>query len=161
MSVDVETIVREYLPDVIHMSLATSRDNKPWICEVHFAYDENLNLYFRSLTSRRHSQEIADNPKVAGNIVRQHQPGEYPLGVYFEGTAELLEAGDEQNKAFACLDGRFNSGNRILEEAQNPAGHQFYKVIVDSWYVFGKFDEEGGKKHDLEWNGNKKADDKD
>lgn len=151
--VDVEKVVREYLPEVIHMSLATSKDGKPWVCEVHFAYDGNLNLYFRSTTSRRHSQEIAANPKVAGNIVRQHQPGEYPLGVYFEGTAKLLEAGEEQDKAFECLNGRFNIGRKILEEAQNPDGHQFYKIAVDSWYVFGKFDEEGGKKHKLEWSG--------
>ncbi len=66
---DVEKIIREYIDKTIHLSLATSSDNKPWVCEVHFAYDEQLNLYFRSLKSRRHSQEIAKNPNVAGNII--------------------------------------------------------------------------------------------
>lgn len=51
------------------MSLATSADNKPRVCEVYFVYDTDLNFYFRSKTSRRHSQEIAKNPYVSANIV--------------------------------------------------------------------------------------------
>lgn len=149
---DVEKLVREHIEATVHMSLGTSKDNKPWVCEVHFAYDEDLNLYFRSLTSRRHSQEIATNPKVAGNIVRQHALGEYPTGVYFEGTAELLGPGESQNKAFECINTRLKAGDDILDEAQNPDGHQFYKITVKNWYVFGKFDGEGGKKYTLEWN---------
>jgi uncharacterized protein YhbP (UPF0306 family) len=154
MQVDVEKIVREYLPDIIHMSLATSKDNKPWVCEVHYAFDDDLSLYFRSLTSRRHSQEIVDNSSVAGNIVRQHQPGEYPLGVYFEGTASLLEPGPDQDKAYDVLNNRFKSGEKVLKEAQNPDGHQFYKIEVRSWYVFGNLDGSGGKKYELSWPSN-------
>ncbi|HSX35621.1 MAG TPA: pyridoxamine 5'-phosphate oxidase family protein [Patescibacteria group bacterium] len=153
MEVDVEKVIREYLPQVIHMSLGTSKDNKPWVCEVHFAWDDDLNVYFRSLTSRRHSQEIAENPNVAGNVVKQHQPGEYPLGVYFEGTAQKLDAGPEQQKAFECIDKRFQLGDKILEDAKNPEGHQFYKITVVNWYVFGKLDDEGGKKYKLPWRG--------
>ena len=153
---DIEKIIRDYLPQIVHMSLATTKGNKPWVCEVHFAYDDDLNLYFRSLTSRRHSQEIAENPSVAGNIVKQHALSEYPLGVYFEGTAQHLEPGDEQNKAFACINDRLKAGDGILEEAKRPDGHQFYKISVDTWYVFGKLDDEGGKKYELKWNGGQK-----
>ncbi len=153
MQVDVEKIVREYLPDVIHMSLATSKDNKPWVCEVHYAFDEDLNLYFRSTTDRRHSQEIADNPSVAGNIVRPHSIGEYPLGIYFEGTARILTPGEDLDIAFYCLNERFKIGKEKLEEAKDPSGHQFYKIAAENWYVFGKLDDEGGKKYKLEWHG--------
>ncbi len=149
MEVDVEKIIREYLPDVVHMSLATSKDNKPWVCEVHFACDDDLNLYFRSLTSCRHSQEIANNPNIAGNIVKQHQLGVSPVGIYFEGIARLLEAGDEQNKAFKSLSKRLQFGEEKLEEAKDPNGHQFYKIIVENWYVFGDLDGEGAKKYAL------------
>ncbi len=48
---DVEKVIREYLPKVIHMSLATCVDNRPWVCEVHFVYDDDLNLYWRSTRS--------------------------------------------------------------------------------------------------------------
>lgn len=152
---DIEKVIRDYLPQIVHMSLATSKDNKPWVCEVHFAYDDNLNLYFRSLASRRHSQEIAANSNVSGNVVRQHELGEYPLGVYFEGTAEMLQAGDEQNKAFELIKARLKASDDILTEAQDPDGHQFYKITVTNWYVFGKLDDTGGKKQQLKWNDSK------
>jgi len=156
MSVDLEKTVRENLDNTVHMSLGTSKDNTPWVCEVHFAYDKDLNLYWRSKPSRRHSQDIAANPNVAGNIVRQHALGEYPLGVYFEGTAELLGS-DEQQVAYECLSQRLGLGEKILEDAAQEDGHKFYKVTVKNWYVFGKLEEEkGGQKYQLNWNGNKK-----
>ncbi len=78
---DVEKVIREYIADLYHLSLATSSNDSPWVCEVHFAYDDDLNLFFRSLASRRHSQEIKDNSHVAGNIVRQHSLADTAVGV--------------------------------------------------------------------------------
>jgi uncharacterized protein YhbP (UPF0306 family) len=150
---NIEQVVRDNIDNTIHMSLATTRDNHPWVCEVHFAYDDYLNLYYRSLSSRRHSEEIALNPNVAGNIVKQHALDEYPLGVYFEGTAELLQPGAEQNKAFELLRERVHAADTALEDASKDDGHKFYKITVKNWYVFGKLDDNGGRKHLLEWNG--------
>lgn len=153
---NIEQTLREYLSNVVHMSLATSRDNKPWVCEVHFAYDDNLNLYFRSLTSRRHSQEIADNASVAGNIVKQHFIGEPGVGVYFEGSACLLPEGEQRNQAARCIIDRLQADGSILEQANQSDGHQFYMIAVDTFYVFGKFDTPSGQKYELAWNGGKK-----
>lgn len=100
---DVEQTIREYIEPLVHMSLATAQNNTPWVCEVHFACDDDLNIYFRSLPTRRHSLEIAENPHVAGNIVRQHALGDSAVGVYFEGTARQLAAGPELDRAFATL----------------------------------------------------------
>jgi len=155
-NIDIEKVIHDYLPQIIHMSLATSKDNKPWVCEVHFAYDDNLNLYFRSLTSRRHSQEIVANPSIAGNIIKQHSLEEYPLGVYFEGTAELMQPGAEQNKAAELIKERLRTTNDLLADAQLDDGHKFYKITVANWYVFGKLDGQGGKKYELKWNGGQK-----
>ncbi|HSX28614.1 MAG TPA: pyridoxamine 5'-phosphate oxidase family protein [Candidatus Saccharimonadales bacterium] len=157
MNVDVEKVIREYLPRIVHMSLGTSKDNRPWVCEVHFVYDEHLNLYFRSLTSRRHSQEIATNPHVAGNIVRQHAVGEYPpLGVYFEGTAAMLTDEADRKAIEPVFKERLQNPADILADAQNPDGHQFYKITVDNWYVFGKLDGDKVQKHVLVWKGGAK-----
>jgi len=153
---DVEKIIREYIPLVLHMSLATTKDNTPWVCEVHFAYDTDLNLYFRSLASRRHSQEIVANSKVAGSIVKQYAPDDEPVGVSFEGTAKKLESGDEQNTAFECIKERLGASDDILEEAKRADGHQFYKITVANWYVFGRFGGPSGQKYQLEWNGGRK-----
>src|ERR1700733_14684790 len=150
---NIEQVIRDYLPQIVHMSLGTSKDNKPWVCEVHFVYDDNLNLYFRSLTSRRHSQEIAANPQVAGNIVKQHAVGEPPRGLYFEGTAAVLADEAERRVVEPLFKDRLGAAADILADAANPEGHQFYKITVGNWYAFGKFDDDKAQKLTLVWNG--------
>lgn len=146
MIADVEKAIREYLPEVVHMSLATSHENKPWVCEVHFVYDNDLNLYFISKPHRRHSQEIETNPNVAGNIVKQHGVGEKPRGVYFEGTAELLDNVDENHRAFKLYCQRFGTNNSILAD-----GHKFYKITVQKYYMFDSKESSPSQKYELDW----------
>ena len=149
---NIEKIVREYIEKTFHMSLATVQNNKPWVCELHFAYDKNLNLYYRSLKSRRHSKEIADNSKVAGSIIDKYSLNDPVVGVYFEGTARLLETGKEQDLAAKCLKNRLKIENDILAEAKNEDGHQFYKINISNWYIYGSFNGNKGKKYQLKWN---------
>jgi uncharacterized protein YhbP (UPF0306 family) len=151
MDIDVEKIVREYIDKSIHLSLATVSNSRPWVCEVHFVYDNSLNLYFRSLKSRRHSQEIANNPSVAGDIVKQHEIGEYPHAIYFEGIASILENESERQVIFPHFQERLNANESILDEAKKDDGHQFYKIVVDKWYAFGKFERSYGQKYELDW----------
>lgn len=156
MGIDVEKIVREYIDKTLHMSLATVRNNRPWVCEVHFAYDESLNVYFRSKTATRHCQEIADNPSVAGNIVRQHAVEEYPHAIYFEGKAELVSDEDSFTEIFGYFKQRQNVDERIIDDAKRLDGHKFYKITVENWYAFGKFGGDKGQKYKLEWSSGKK-----
>ena len=148
---DVEKTIRGYLADVIHMSLATSRNNKPWVCEVHFVFDDDLNLYFRSTEARRHSKDIADNDFVAGNIIAQHTVGQKVRGVYFEGRAELLNDIDENHLAYILYCKRFNLGKAILEEAKMETGHKFYKISVDTFYLFDSRESTPSQKYALPW----------
>ncbi len=157
MNLDIEKVVREYIDKSLYMSLATVSDDRPWVCEVHFAYDEDLNLYFRSLTSRRHSQEIAINPHVAGNIVRQHALDEYPHAIYFEGIAELVTDETLFPAIFTYFKQRQRVDETIIEDAKRAEGHRFYKITVENWYAFGKFGGEKGQKYKLEWNSNNKS----
>ena len=147
---DVEKVIREYLPNVIHMSLGTSINNKPWICEVHFVYDDDLNLYWRSKQSTRHSEEIAQNPNVAGNIVEQHGPSTKPRGLYFEGTAAMLSGIDENSPEYKLFADRFGLSPEILQDAAQENGHKFYKVTVSDWYVFDSRESSPSQKYHLE-----------
>jgi uncharacterized protein YhbP (UPF0306 family) len=133
---DIEKTIREYLPNILHMSLGTCVDNKPWVCEVHFVYDDDLNLYWRSMPSRRHSQDIDRNPQVAGNIVVQHGPGEKPRGLYFEGMAQALTDIDESSPVYQLFADRLGVGPDIIEKAREEDGPHFYKVTVADWYMF-------------------------
>ncbi len=148
---DVEQAIRDYLPDILHMSLATCASNKPWVCEVHFAYDQDLNIYFRSKPSRRHSQEIAKNPNVAGNIVTQHKLGESVRGIYIEGRAEELSNVNEGNLAFRLFQERLKLGSEILEDAKQEDGHKFYKITVSNFYIFDTRESSPAQKYHLQW----------
>lgn len=150
---NIEAIIREYINKSLHLSLATVSDDTPWVCEVHFVYDHDLNLYFRSLESRRHSQEIANNPKVAGNIIAQHTIDEYPHGIYFEGVARKISDVQEMETIAPLFADRLGRQDDILGEAQTKEGHKFYKITVANWYAFGKFGGEKGDKFKLTWNG--------
>jgi uncharacterized protein YhbP (UPF0306 family) len=147
----VEAAIREYLPKVVHLSLATCRNDKPWVCELHYSYDDNLNLYFLSKESRRHSEELAKNHDVAGNIVMQFRADDDVRGVYFEGTAQELTAVDENHLAFLTYSKRFDTDAGILEEAKAEDGHKFYKIAVEKFYLFDTQESVPGKKYELPW----------
>lgn len=144
-----ETTIREYVSNVFHMSLATSADNRPWICEVHFVFDDDLNLYWLSKESRRHSQEIARNPHVAGNIVEQHDLSVKPRGVSFEGTAEIVPVDSVQHPVYQLFVDRIGLGPQILADATDTDGHRFYKVTVSDWYLFDARESKPGQKYHL------------
>jgi hypothetical protein len=90
---------------------------------------------------------------VAGNIVRQHALGEPGLGVYFEGTAKLLKTRSEQGQAFKYLHQRLQTSQDALEEAGRPDGHKFYKITVETYYVFGSLNGQPSQKYTLLWHG--------
>ncbi len=148
---NVEQAIRDYLPEIIHLSLATCADNRPWVCELHYSYDQDLNLYFRSLASRRHSLEIAKNPHVAGTIVTQHVAGQKPRGVYFEGLAELLTGVDTDHPAYQTYSERFGAGPKIIDEAKTDTGHKFYKINVSKFYLFDTVESNPSQKYELAW----------
>jgi uncharacterized protein YhbP (UPF0306 family) len=152
-----EHAIRDYIAQVIHLSLATSRDNRPWASEVHFAYDDALNLYFRSTPDRRHSQEIMDNPYVAGTIVTQHHRGQKVRGVYFEGTAKLLTGVDARHPAYTHYCARLGTGPEILDDASSAGGHQFYQITVTDFYLFDGYESNPSQKFHLAWAGQRKS----
>jgi uncharacterized protein YhbP (UPF0306 family) len=91
---DVKQLAKEHLKDSFVMQLATSKGNQPWACNVHFLADDDLNLYWMSVSNCRHSEDIAANPRVAVAIAVQV---DMPLiGVQIEGDAEQLEFADHK-----------------------------------------------------------------
>jgi nitroimidazol reductase NimA-like FMN-containing flavoprotein (pyridoxamine 5'-phosphate oxidase superfamily) len=148
---DIEGTIRGYLPSVVHMSLATAANNRPWVIEVHFAYDDDLNIYFRSKPSRRHSQEILKNPYVAGSISENHSVGQKTRAVYFEGKAELIVGVGENHPAFKTLSKRLKLGDETLKDSKSPDGHKFYKITVTDYYLTDSREASPAQKHHLPW----------
>lgn len=150
MSVDLEKMVREYIDKTVHLSLATVSGSKPWVCEVHFSHDNALNLYFVSLTTTRHCQEIANNPNVAGNIVKQHNLKESPHGVYFEGSAERVENPSAEEIGQYCSRLQRNK-DELIAQLKEENGRRMYRISVKSWALFGDFETGKNQKHELAW----------
>jgi len=146
----VEKTIRDYIPQIIHMSIATVKDNAPWVCEVHFSYDNDLNLYFASSAGSRHAQEIAANSRVAGNIVVQHHKDQKVRCVDFEGTARPLTAEEAEASAYPAYVSRYGESEGLLNEIRKDGDARFFKIDVENYYLFDSYD--GGRtKHKLPW----------
>jgi uncharacterized protein YhbP (UPF0306 family) len=147
---EIERIIRDYIPQIIHMSLATVKDNKPWVCEVHFSYDDELNLYFGSSSKTRHAQEIMSNAHVAGNIVTQHHKDQKVRCVDFEGVAIPLSSEEAEKTAYQAYVKRYGESEGLLNEIRKDGEFQFFKITVDTFYLFDSYGEKRGK-HTLPW----------
>jgi uncharacterized protein YhbP (UPF0306 family) len=147
---EIEAIIREYIEQVVHMSLATVKDDKPWVCEVHFSYDNELNLYFTSSKNSRHAQELLANPHVAGNIVTQHFKNQKVRCVEFEGTAEMLGGADAEQTAYRAYVARFGESEGLLNEIRKDGDVRSFKITVHDFFLFDSYGESRGKHH-LPW----------
>lgn len=132
------------------MSIATVKDNKPWVCEVHFSHDDELNIYFASSIETRHAQELVTNPFIAGNIVTQHHKDQKVRCVDFEGTAKVLGSIEAEATAYAAYASRYGDSEGLLNEIRKDGDVRFFKITVDTFYLFDSYRDERGK-HTLPW----------
>lgn len=130
-------LIEEYLKEVKLMQLATSLDNQPWVCSVWFAADSDLNIYFFSSETRRHSKELLKNPKVAATIVLPQSPDDPPRGLQFQGMAEVLENQEDIDKAISVFVDRIFSKEKIVEFMENKEKpHKFYRIKPTKFVLF-------------------------
>ncbi len=130
-------LIEEYLKEAKLMQLATSVNNQPWICNVWFAADKDLNIYWFSSTTRRHSKEVIKNKKVAAAMALPHTPKDSPRGLQLQGTAKMLTAQKEIDKAISVYAGRIFSRETIKDLMQNPQKpHKFYMIKPTQFVLF-------------------------
>lgn len=87
---DVEKCIRDHLIQARMMVVSTVAGDQPWSFTAYFVADQDLNLYWISKTSSRHSQEIHQHPKVAVSIPVKFDDLNV-IGIQAEGTAQLVE----------------------------------------------------------------------
>lgn len=130
-------LIEDYLNEAKLMQVATSKDNRPWACSVYFAFDKDLNLYWISTPTRRHSMEINDNENVAGTIVLPHTPGDAARGIQFEGSAKKLTNKTEIFFGMKCYVKRFGmSKERMNEIIEGKDAHVCYKIAPKLYVLF-------------------------
>lgn len=125
---DVKQLIEDYLEEVIIMQLATSDDSQPWCCSLHYAFDDDFNLYWISTPETRHSKEISKNPKVAGTIVREHKKEDKPRGLSFQGTAREITDANEIRKLITAYEKRFDWAGAGAEIISGKNPHHLYQI---------------------------------
>ena len=133
----VKKFITAYLQDAKLMQLATSKDNQPWVCSVWFAADDDLNIYWFSSISRRHSKEVINNIQVAAAIVLPLTPDDPPRGLQLQGFAQILTDQNDIDKATSLFTGRIFSREKIMEfmkDQEKP--HRFYKIMPKQFVLF-------------------------
>lgn len=130
----------DYLQEAKMMQLATSFDNQPWVCNVWFAADEDLNIYWFSSTTRRHSYEVEKNSKVAAAIVLSFTPKDPARGLQLQGTARKLTDQKDIDKAISVYADRIFSKEKIAEfMANSEKPHAFYRIKPTQFVLFDTF----------------------
>lgn len=132
-----EGIIRDGLAKMQLMQLATVAGDTPWICTVHFIEDEELNLYWLSLPSRRHSQELVSNPKVAVTIaVKDEMP---VIGIQAEGQAGEVTDHEVIKSIMEKYVAKFNIGSGFYDNfiACNSK-HKLYKFTPKRFHFSTK-----------------------
>ena len=125
-------LYRAYLDDVKLMQLATSRDHRPWLCNVWYVMDDEDNVYWISRETRRHSEDIAHNPHAACTFHKWFDSGlgEKGQAVVIAGEARKLR-GNECRKPYELYTIRHPNlpGLQALEDFENETGHHFFYVL--------------------------------
>ena len=123
--------IKKYFAEAKMMQLATVRDNKPWICNVWFVSDKDLNIYWISSTTRRHSEEIKDNEHVAAAMCMVSDPSDTSKsGIQLEGVAHEVTNPVEMAKALKLYVARgiftLDQVKKFMADVTKP--HRFYKI---------------------------------
>jgi len=137
MAKDLKQLIQDYLQEAKLMQIATAVNDQPWICSVWFASDEDLNIYWFSSTTRRHSAEVLKNPKVAAAIVFPQTPKDSPRGLQLQGTAEMLTKQEGVDKAISVYADRIFTREQITEfMALKDKPHRFYRIKPTQFVLF-------------------------
>ncbi len=126
MDSEIETLIRDIVDRGHLMSLATVDQAGPWVADVIYVHDADLNLYWLSHTTTRHSQALAIDHRVAATITITTGPKQDNIGLQIEGDAYKMD-GDRLDLAGAHLRKRGKSDQVVEGEIIKP-DHAWYRL---------------------------------
>jgi len=129
------------------MSLAVSDENGPWVADLIFIHDKNLNVYWMSDPKTRHSMAILKNHRVAASITASTKSKEPNFGGQIEGVAAQLK-GIQFDLLIKHLAKRGYQKPKLSEAKKILDGDLWYKLKT---FKIGLIDEEnfGYERQDL------------
>ena len=104
MNLSIAQEAKQILDDNLYMTISVAdKDGNPWIANLYFAYDGDLNLYWYSSKETKHSQLISQNPSIAIAIFDSTAVGDDVNAVYFEATAEEVRGEEALEKGLTVF----------------------------------------------------------
>jgi uncharacterized protein YhbP (UPF0306 family) len=145
-----QDLIKQYLRDRYMMQLATVSADQPWVCTVYFVIDEGFNLYWASLPSRRHSQEIAVQPKVAAAVPAVFAKGQPIAGLQIEGDAQVLTEKSAILPIAKKYAEKFERNNQWAGDiADSKTEHRIYKLTPTMYVLFDEVNFAENPRHEF------------
>jgi uncharacterized protein YhbP (UPF0306 family) len=132
---ELKNLIKKYLSKSRMMQIATVDNGQPWICTVYYVEDEDLNLYWLSWPTRRHSQEIKKLNKIAIAVpVKLDKP---VIGIQAEGTAKVAKEKEEVAKVMKLYVKKYGSGKQFYDNfIAGKNEHWLYRFTPSNFVLF-------------------------
>ena len=123
-------VAKKIIEDNIYLTVASSSKNgKPWISPLFFAYDKKYNFYWISGKDSLHSKLIRKNSKVAIVIFDSTASEGKGDGVYFEAIVEELNREKEIRKAVEILNKRTTNNEFKIKSIDKLVNNEGISII--------------------------------
>ena len=140
--------VKEALERTHFMALSTVGKDGVWTCPVFFSYDNKLNLYFKSIPTSKHMQNIMQNPELSLAIFSTTRlPEGDVVGLQIKGVAKILKTREEVDAAakinYARSRPEIDYKTKVDEHLGENAVWNFVKITpIEAWYFDTRFFDE-------------------
>ena len=149
MVMEVFELIKKYLSESRMMQIATSDNGQPWVCTVYYVEDDKQNLYWLSLPTRRHSQEIASSSKIAVAIPVKFDKNPI-IGIQADGVAEVIDDAAIVSKIMQKYTAKYQTGKDFYDNfIAGKNQHRLYKFTPSKYFLFDEVNFSDGEKH--EW----------
>jgi uncharacterized protein YhbP (UPF0306 family) len=146
---EVGDLIKKYLRQARMMQVATIDGDQPWICTVYFVPDEQQNLYWLSLPTRRHSEEIAKHNMVAVAIAVKFDKNPI-IGIQAAGIVEVVKDAEVVKSVIEPYIEKYNRGMDFYDLfTAGKNEHVMYKFTPSKYELFDEVNFPDGQKH--EW----------
>lgn len=139
----------QHLKNAKTMQVATTVNSRPWVCTVYFVEDDKLNLYWLSLPSRRHSQDLARNPRAA--IAIQIKTGQPVIGIQAEGSVTEVKDKDIVRKVMGMYASKYETGRNFYENfIKGTNQHKMYKFAPQKYVLFDEANHSASPRREIQ-----------
>ncbi len=125
---ELKTYIKEFLDSHKFLAFASVSDSQPFVCNLHFSSDQDLNIYFASQVDKKHSLNVESQPQIAVCIY-DHDSGDAVVSWlqirWICSRCDLEEVKEE----LAIYAQKFPGKKQAIEKLfQEPDKRAFYKI---------------------------------